>query len=505
MRAGDGCMQPRTEGTRTPHLVAVLLGVGLLASAATAAPAPAAPVEVELTADLGGASLSQVEIVRRVIEAARIIEDLYHEQVEVLGFYPDDMSPEEFGAWEEAAAASPYTLVRRDAAGELEAVPYHELWPGELGRIARLLAEAAELTDDEGLRHYLTQRARALIVGDYRRAEQAWQAMRYSDLEVLIGPIGKDDDAEYGLKAAFGAYLLIRDWAWGARLAGFSVFLPELQHELPVSAAFKAEVPEVEMKVAVYDLLYHAGYGAARIGVVAPDTAADRRVRLERGPRRLQLRNVMRARFDALVRPAAEVLLAPEERRRVGFEPFFLNTMLHEMAHELGVRETVTGRGPVRAALGEYADVVEEAKASVLSLWMVERLQARGELPETGLADHYASFLAGLFRTVQLDGDSPAGQARLLVFNFFRDWGAIRRQGDSGHYHVDADAMAPAIEALAAQLLTLQGSGDREGAALLVDALAWPRPEFRADLERLDAAGVPAAIVFRQGESLLGL
>ena len=487
------------------RLAVLVLGLGLLAAEASAAPVEGTPVEVELRADLSTASLRQVEIIRLVIEAARIIERLYREQVEVLGFYPEDMSPEEFGDWEDAAGASPYTLVRRDAAGELEAVPYHELWPDELARIAWLLARAAEITDDEGLQHYLTQRARALIVGDYRRAERAWQAMRYSDLEVLIGPIGKDDDLDYGLKAAFGAYLLMRDWAWGARLARFSVFLPELQHELPVSEAFKAEVPEVEMKVAVYDLLYHAGYGAARSGVVTPDTAADRRVRLERGPRRLQLRNVMRAHFDVLVRPAAEVLLAPEERRRVHFEPFFLNTMLHEMAHQLGLRDTITGRGPVRAALGEHADLIEEAKATVLSLWMAERLQARGELPESALREHYASFLAGLFRHVQLEGDSPGARARLLVFNYFRDRGAIRRDRDSGLYHVDAATIAPAIEALATQLLVLQGSGDREGAAMLAETLGGTRPELRADLERLEAAGVPAAIVFRQGEALLGL
>jgi hypothetical protein len=385
-------------------------------------------VEVDLTAELGHVSRGQVEILRLLISAARIMEGLYQRQVAPDGFYPADMSREEFEAWRDPAAGSAQTRIQRDPWGNLEAVPYHEAWPRELGRAARLLARAAEITGDETLRSYLVLRARALITGDHARADEAWAAMRHSDVEILIGPIGVDADRELGLKAGFGAYVLLRDWAWGARLARYTVFLPSVQHSLPVTEAFKSDVPDVDMKLAVYDLLYQAGHGAARGDSPAPEAAGDARVRVEHGARRLQLRNVMRARFDALVLPVADTLIAPAQRAEVGFEAFFLNTMLQEMAHNLGLRRTIDGRAAVHEALGEHADTIEELKAAVLSLWMADWLHAQDELPETTHMAHYTSFLANLLRGMHLETWSPAGQARLILFNYFRDWGAFGRE-----------------------------------------------------------------------------
>lgn len=491
---------------RRAGLLPLVVACGLLPAGAVAA--PAAEVEMDLVADLAGISLRDARVIEQLIEAARATERLYQRQLAPGGFYPADMGPAEFEAWADPAAQprarDPYHAVRRGPDGGLVAVPYHEAWPQELGAVARLLAAAADITADEALKHYLALRARALIVGDYRRADAAWQAVHDSDVDVLIGPLGTDADRDYGLKAGFGAYVLLRDWAWGARLARFTVFLPQLQHELPVSAAFRDEVPQVDMKLAVYDLLYHGGYGMPP-AVGRPESVRDRRVRLERGPRQLQLRNVMRARFEALVQPAAALLLDPAQLGEVRFEPFFLNLMLREMAHALGLTRTVSNGEPVAAALGPHAAAIEEAKAIVLSLWLAERLHARGELPDTTPAGHYASFLAGSLRTLQLDPGSPAGQARLLVFNHCRDWGAIRRDPASGRYRVDPAALPAALEALAAELLTLQGSGDRAGAAQLLDYGAVLRPELAADLERLAAAGLPERIAFRQGKALLGL
>jgi hypothetical protein len=475
------------------------------AAAAGASSPGSAVLEVKLAADLSGASTRQVEIVRLLISAARIIDELYAAQLAAGGLYPADMGRPEFEAWNNPAAASPYTRIQRNALGALEAVPYHEAWREPLGRVARLLARAGELANDEGLRTYLTLSARALITGDYRRAEAAWLAMRDSDLDVLIGPIGTDDDHEFGLKAAFGAHLMLRDWEWGARLAGFTVYLPEIQQSLPVSAAFRAEVPDVDIKLAVYDLLYQAGYGATAAGSAAAEEAGRKRFRVKERPRQLQLRNIMRARFDAQVLPVADAMISSEQRAHVDFDAFFLNAMLKEMARNLGLQETVNERGPVRVALREHADTLEEAKAAVLSLWIADWLHARGELPETALIDHAASFLADLFRTLHLAADTPAGQARMLVFNHFRDWGAFRRDAATGRYRIDTANLGPAVEALVAQVLTLQGAGDYEGATLLLDAMAQPRAELRDDLARLYGAAIPAELVFHQGEQLLGL
>jgi hypothetical protein len=462
-------------------VLALILSTGLAGSPVAslrAAEAVVEVVEVDLHADLSGISLRQEEILRILLRAANVAGELY-------------------------------TLQRAAAAqGHFTDMPYHVAWPGHTALLARLLAQAADLSNDDPFRHYLTARARALITGDYARANAAWLAMRDSDLDVLIGPLGDSpDDPAPGVNGRgwFGAYVLLRDWAWGAQLARFSVFLPEAQQALPVSAGFKAEVPDVGLKLAVYDLIYHAGYGSVRVSSALPEQASDSRVRLNRGPRSLQLRNVMRARFDALVLPVADAMLVPEDRRQVVFEAFFLNTMLQEMARSLGMRETVTGRGPVWLVLGEHAATIEEAKAAVLSLWLAQWLHARGELPGTSLEQHYASFLANLFRNAHFDPDGSIGLAKVLLFNHFRDWGGIHRDADTGLYRVAPAEMPAAIEALAAQLLTLQGSGDVEGAAQLVETLAVPRAQFALDMQRLAEAGIPAALLFRLDDNLPGL
>ena len=491
-------------------LVRLVLGLAAGGSACAMPPVVAAAtgpavVEQALEVNLDSATLRQVEILGLLVRAAEIMAALHREQLEGEGFYPADMSNAEFDAWSDPAAADPHTVVRRDATGALQAVPYHEAWPQELGQVARLLAQAAELSNDESLRNYLTQRARALITGDYARAEAAWRAMRYSDLDVLIGPILRDADQRFGLRAGFGAYVLLRDWGWGARLAAFTVFLPRVQDSLPVSAAFKAEVPDVNLKVGVYDLVFQAGHGTTRADSVTAEELGQPRLRLRQPPHRLQLRNVTQARFDALVVPVADELIAPEQRRHVRFEPFFLNTMFHEMAHALGMRETVAARGPVQLALREHADTMEELKAAVLSLWLAYWLHANGEMRGTAPMDHYVSLLASVFRAVHINADSPAGRAHMLLFNYFRDWGAFRRDAATGRYRVDVADIGGAIAALAAQVLTIQGSGDYQGAAELVGTLAAPRAEFRADLERLAAAGIPAAVAFHPPEQLPGL
>jgi hypothetical protein len=489
-------------------LLGFLLAAALPASAAERAPASAgastggAAIELDLATDLSAVSARQAQVLRLLIDAARVIDELYKMQVAEGGFYPPDMGRTEFEAWQDPGAASPYTQVRRDPFGALEAVPYHEAWRKPLGRAARLLAEAGHITPDPGLRNYLTLAARALITGDYRRAEAAWVALRDSDLDVLIGPIGASEDREYELKAAFGAYIMLRDWEWGARLAGLAVFLPEIQANLPVSDAFRSEIPDVSIKLAVYDLVYQAGYGA---GSVSGDEAGHPSVGRSREPRRLQLRNLSRGRFEAQVEPVAAMLLAAEQRNHVHFDAYFLNALLQDIAQLLGMKDTVTGKGPVRTALGEHADTLEEAKAAALSLWMADWLHARGELPGTELLDYYASFLAGAMRTLHVAPDSAAGRARMLVLNHLRDWGAVRRDAATGRYRVELPEMRAAIEALAASVLTLQGSGDYEGAAMLIDTMALPRADLRADLERVRAAGIPAAIVFRQVEDFPGL
>ena len=504
---------------------------------------------VELQVDLGGLGLKQAEIVRLLIRAARIMDELFWQQawgdreallasledeptrhfvelnygpwdrlagdrpfVAGVGpkppgarFYPEGMTREEFEAWEEPRKTELYTLVRRDEFGELEIVPFHEAWRDELGMAARLLARAAELTSDEAFGRYLTLRARALITDDYYPSDMAWMDMKDNQLDVVIGAIETYEDQLFGYKAAYEAFVLLKDREWSARLARFATFLPELQQSLPVYESFKAEPPGSDSDLNAYDVLYYAGHSNAGSKTIAINLPNDEHVQLKKGARRLQLKNAMRAKFDAIMLPIAAELIVPEQRGRVNFEAFFGNTMFHEVAHGLGIKNTVNGRGTVREALREYAGSMEENKADVLGLFMIGWLHERGELPDAELMDYYVTFLAGIFRSIRFGTSSAHGRANMVRFNFFRDWGAFHRDPVSGAYRVDEAGMRRAIEALSAHILTLQGTGDYEGAAELTESQGVVGSQLQADLDRLEAAGIPVDVVFRQGEDVLGL
>ncbi|MEO1088126.1 MAG: Zn-dependent hydrolase, partial [Acidobacteriota bacterium] len=218
-----------------------------------------------------------------------------------------------------------------------------------------------------------------------------------------------------------------------------------------------------------------------------------------KGARRLQLKNAMRAKFDKILLPIADVLIAEDQRGHIDFDAFFENTMFHEVAHGLGVKNTITGKGSVREALAEHASALEEGKADILGLYMVSKLHEAGELEDAELIDNYVTFLAGIFRSIRFGAASAHGTANLLRFNFFAERGAFSRDETTGTYRVHPDKMAEAVEALSEKILRLQGDGDSQGATLFIAQMGRIEPELQADLDRLADAGIPVDVVFEQG------
>ena len=420
-------------------------------------------------------------------------------------FYPEDMTDAEFEA---AAAGDPalrslYTMVERGADGGLVARPYHEVFAQEHEEAARHLRAAAEAAEDPALARYLSLRADALMTDDYQPSDFAWLDMKDNRIDVVIGPIETYEDQRYGYKAAHEGYLLLKDLEWSARLQRFAALLPGLQEGLPVPDAYKRERPGSDSDLNAYDVVYYAGDANAGSKTIAINLPNDEEVQLARGTRRLQLKNAMRAKFDQIMLPLAGELIDPDQRRHVTFDAFFANTMFHEVAHGLGVKNTITGRGTVREALREHASPMEEGKADVLGLYMVTRLLEDGEITEGTLEDYYVTFLAGIFRSVRFGASSAHGQANMVRFNYFQEAGAFTRDPETGTYRVDMEAMRAAVDGLSELILTLQGDGDYDG----VDALMAERgrvPDgLRADLDRLARAGIPVDIVFEQGEAVL--
>jgi hypothetical protein len=425
--------------------------------------------------------------------------------------YPQDMTKQEFEA---ACAESPeraaalkslYTMVRRDEAGQLVAVPYNEFFADLLAPAADKLRAAAELAEDPGLRNYLEKRADALLSNDYHDSDVAWLDMKDNVIDVVIGPIETYEDRIFGYKAAFESFVLVKDTEWSARLAKYAAMLPELQAGLPVPAEYKAEMPGTDSDLNAYDAIYYAGDTNAGSKTIAINLPNDEEITLEKGARRLQLKNAMRAKFEKILVPIADLLIAEDQRQHVTFNAFFSNTMFHEVAHGLGVQKTLDGKGTVREALQEHSSAIEEGKADILGLYMVTKLHEKGELGDAPLEDYYVTFLSSIFRSSRFGTASAHGRANMIRFNFFEQMGAFTRDEATGAYRMDFDRMRAAVDALSEKLLVLQGDGDYAGAAALIAEMGQPGPQLQAELARVNQAGIPVDIVFEQGLQVLGL
>jgi hypothetical protein len=420
------------------------------------------------------------------------------------GFYPPDMSREEFEQAQLPGKDSLYTFITRDAGGKLALLPYGFRFAPELRQAADLLEQAAVLAPDPGLRNYLELRARALTSDDYRASDMAWLDMKDNRVDLVIGPIETYEDRLFGYKASYEAYVLVKDMDWTRRLARYAAMLPELQAGLPVPAAYKTEAAGSDSDLNAYDVVYYAGDCNAGSKTIAINLPNDEEVQLAKGTRRLQLKNAMRAKFEKILVPIADELVAPDQRRHITFDAFFADTMFHEVAHGLGIKNTINGRGTVREALKDRAGALEEGKADVLGLYMITKLHERGELTGS-IEDYYVTFLAGIFRSVRFGAASAHGQANMVRFNYFEEQGAFSRDAASGRYRVDMAKMRAAVDGLSSLILRLQGDGDYDAVARLNAEQGSIGPTLRADLDRLAARNIPVDVVFEQGKSVLGL
>jgi hypothetical protein len=417
-------------------------------------------------------------------------------------FYPDDITK---AAFDSAAANSKahgdslrslYTVVRRDSSGALVAIPYHVAFPDETKVAADKLREAAKLAEDPGLRRYLEARAKALLSDDYRASDIAWLDMKDNTVDVVIGPIETYEDQLFGYKSAHEAYVLIKDKEWSERLSKYAAFLPALQKGLPVPDEYKQETPGTDSDLNAYNAVYYAGQANAGAKTIAINLPNDEQVQLQKGTRRLQLENVMRAKFDKILVPIAEVLVDSAQLHQIDFDAFFENTMFHEVAHGLGIKNTVGGKGTVRAALKERASALEEEKADILGLHMVQALSEGGNLDDEDVSHNYVTFLASLFRSVRFGAADAHGRANIASFNYLAQSGAFTRDDATGRYSVDPEKFRAGIESLAEKILRLQGDGDYDGVGKFYDDYGKISPTLSQDLAKLRTKGIPVDVVF---------
>jgi hypothetical protein len=286
-------------------------------------------------------------------------------------------------------------------------------------------------------------------------------------------------------------------------LKKYAAFLPELQKGLPVDAKYKQDAVGSKSQLNAYDVVYYAGDCNAGSKTIAINLPNDEKVQEAKGSRRLQLKNAMKAKFDKILMPISKELITPSQRKHIQFDAFFSNTMFHEVAHGLGIKNTIDGKGTVREALKEHASALEEGKADILGLYMITQLHKSGEL-KGDLDDYLVTFMASIFRSVRFGASSAHGKANMIRFNFFQEKGAFERLED-GTYKMNIDKLQTAANDLSNLILTLQGDGNYDGVAALVKEKGVIGTQLQADLDRLSEKGIPVDVIFEQGVKVLGL
>ena len=407
-------------------------------------------------------------------------------------YYPQDMTMEEWEAFDDPDKLNLYTVIRRDENGALKTVWYRDEYKEELEKVCALLEEAAALTTNEGMRTYLTERVKAFRTDDYLASDMAWMDMKDCNMDLVIGPIENYDDHLFEAKAAYECFILLKDETRSANLAKYVGLLPELQKMLPCAPEYKTFVPGTSSDLNVYDAIFYAGDCNAGSKTIAINLPNDERVHAAKGARRLQLYNSMMAKFNKILAPIGEVLVEPSQQKYLTADAFFWNVTFHEVAHGLGVKETVNGLGSVDAAMKSEKTTWEEAKADILGLFMVNKL---GEITDITKEESIATFIAGIVRSVRFGSASSHGKANMMCFNYMEDHGAFTRNAE-GKYVIDFEKAPAVIDSWASLILETQATGNFEFAQKYAAENASIRETLAAEVALVNNAGIPRDIVF---------
>lgn len=414
-------------------------------------------------------------------------------------FYPADMTREEFEAW--AKSLSPhdreqaegfFTVIRRGADHKLTAVPYSQAYAADLAKAAALLRDAAALTGNASLKKYLTLRADAFHSNDYYASDIAWMDLD-APLDITIGPYETYNDELFGYKAAFEAYITIRDDRETERLKSFSGHLQEVENNLPIDPKYRNPKLGAAAPIRVVNEVLAAGDGAHGVRTAAFNLPNDERVVHEKGSKRVMLKNIQEAKFETNLTPIAARVLPKSAQADLSFDAFFTHILCHELSHGIGPHQiTVNGRATTpRQEMKELYSAIEEAKADVTGLFMIQFLYDHNLLPHTAASEHqlYTTFLASAFRSLRFGLEEAHGKGMALQFNYLTDKGGFVENPD-GTFAVNFAKIKSAVRDLCHDLLTLEAQGDYAGAKHMLDTLGVIRPSMKKAIDGLSAIPV---------------
>lgn len=418
--------------------------------------------------------------------------------------YPADMTKEEFNSWlntlspeEKQKATGYFYTIRRDADGKLKTVPYSEEYREFLEPAAKLLREAAALTTNKTLRDFLNKRAAAFASNDYYDSDVAWMDLD-APIDVTIGPYETYEDELFGYKAAFEAYVTLRDEAESAKLTKFSQYLQELENNLPMAPKYRNPRLGAASPIRVVNEVFSSGEGNSGVQTAAFNLPNDERVVKEKGSKRIMLKNVQDAKFNKTLIPISRVVLEPAQQRNLAFDSFFTHILMHELVHGLGPHSiTVNGQATtVRLQLKDKYSAIEEAKADMTGLWALQYLIDKGVIARQMQRMLYTTYLASMFRSVRFGINEAHGRGMAMQFNYLTDEGALKFNERSGRFSVDETKIRDAVRKLTSELLTIEAEGSYEKAAAILEKYAVIRPPMKSALDRLKNVPVDIEPIF---------
>tara|TARA_B100001013_G_scaffold342994_1_gene269915 strand:+ start:332 stop:1993 length:1662 start_codon:yes stop_codon:yes gene_type:complete len=540
--------------------VTLLLLTGLVQGQRLSNPRVPLFTPVDITADIDGLPESERAALARILKAAKIMDGLFLEQVwtgnpslllqlqdtqnqvdrDVLdfflinkgpwsrleenrpfvagvpekpkgaGYYPTDATREEITAWIDGLSDSDrrkatgfFTTIRRDASGSLQAVPYSLEYQGPLDLAATHLREAAALTTEPSLKKYLKARATAFRSNEYYDSDIAWMELD-SSIEPTIGPYEVYEDEWFNYKAAFEAFVTIRDDIETAQLSRFSNELQELEDNLPVHPDYRNPQLGSLAPIRVVNVVFTAGDANSGVQTAAFNLPNDERVIRDKGSKRVMLKNVQQAKFDHILRPITMVALSPQERSDVSFDAFFTHILMHELMHGLGPHSIQIDNQPttVRQVLQETYSTIEEAKADISGLWALQRLIDKGVVDRSLERSIYTTFLASTFRSIRFGINEAHGRGIAIQLNTFLDTGAVTVSSD-GTFQINHDRIPSAVETLTSRIMTIQAEGNYKEAQEMLEKLGVVRPEVQIVLDRLTEIPIDIRPIYATAEQLV--
>lgn len=420
------------------------------------------------------------------------------------GFYPDDISKEEFETFlkmhpeRKEEMVSNFTVIKRDSKNWLYAVPFYKEYEEEVKAISKILSEASELTKNESLKKYLKLRAEAILTDKYFDSDVAWLDLKDSLVDAVIAPYETYDDMLFGYKAGYEGVIMMTDTKATEAIKTFDSYAMELENALPIPDYYKKKSVGTHSPIGVYYVLQYSGQANAGIKSIAASLPNDEKVREQKGAKTIMFRNVIDAKFEKILKPIGYQLIDESQTRFINKDSFFQHALLHELAHPLGanyvIKDNVFTSETVRNALKDKYSTIEEAKADILGLYNLQFFIKKGLIKPEEEMNAYVTHLASIFRTIRFGVTEDHAKGCVIQLNYLMDNGGIVYNEKTKRYSVNLEKFRDAVRSLSTTLLTIEATGNYDEASRFIEKMVSLKEVEKENLKRI--ANIPIDIVF---------